>query len=83
MTGYRWILLIGSLLFLGACAPEPQNIHFGDAVHHMIEVQTYAPGDVVPATEGDQAAGAMERYRARGGSANKEAPQAPQMEARP
>ena len=52
-------------VLLTACALTPggERPPFGESVRHMIQVQTYGPGDDVPPLRGDKAAAAMEVYR--------------------
>ncbi len=58
------MLLTASVLFT-ACAPTPggERPVFGDSVRHMIEAQTYTPGDDSPPLQGTRATAAMEAYR--------------------
>lgn len=61
----RLSVLLTALIVLAACATEPggERPVFGESVRHMIEVQTYAPGDDGPPQRGTRAARAMEAYR--------------------
>ncbi|WP_458526214.1 hypothetical protein [Onishia taeanensis] len=56
------LALVGGLT---ACAGQPgaDLPPYGDTVRHMIETQTYQPGDPVSPTQGDKVAGALDGYR--------------------
>ena len=59
------ILTTGLLAaLLAACAtPGGDRPEFGESVRHMIQAQTYEPGDEVPSLRGENAAAAMDAYR--------------------
>ena len=65
MHVFRISMLVLTPLLLTACALTPggERPEFGESVQHMIQVQTYSPGDEVPPLQGDKAAAAMEAYR--------------------
>jgi hypothetical protein len=66
MHTVRVMMLTSLSVALTACAaltPGGERPEFGESVRHMIQVQTYAPGDEVPSLKGDNAAEAMEAYR--------------------
>lgn len=66
MHAVRVTLLLLSSLLVAACAtvpPAADRPAFGETVRHMIQVQTYEPGDEVPSLHGDRAATSMGAYR--------------------
>ncbi|WP_168013226.1 hypothetical protein [Halomonas salinarum] len=62
LAAFMPLALVG---MLSACAAQPgaDLPPFGDTVRHMIDTQTYQPGDPVSPTQGDKVAGALESYR--------------------
>lgn len=61
-----WLVpLIATLGLAGCVAPQPgaDLPPFGDTVNHTKRLQTYEPGDEVPALGGAKAAEAMRDYR--------------------
>ncbi|MFQ3786867.1 hypothetical protein [Halomonas sp. A29] len=70
-----WLVpLIVSLGLAGCAAPKPGSglPPFGDTVNHTKRLQTYEPGDEVPALGGAKAAEAMRGYR--GAAAGRQQP---------
>jgi hypothetical protein len=65
MHNFRILMLALLSLSITACALTPggERPKFGESVRHMIQAQTYAPGDEVPPLRGDNAAAAMDTYR--------------------
>lgn len=66
MHTFRVLMLAILSLLVTACAaltPGGERPEFGESVRHMIQVQTYSPGEEVPPLRGDKAAAAMEAYR--------------------
>lgn len=61
-VGVMSLALVG---LLTACAGQPgaDLPPYGDTVRHMIDTQTYEPGDPVSPTRGDKVAGALDGYR--------------------
>ncbi len=56
-------LLMASVLFTAcASAPGGERPAFGESVRHMIDAQTYTPGDQSAPLQGTRAAAAMEAY---------------------
>ncbi|WP_435100889.1 hypothetical protein [Arhodomonas sp. AD133] len=67
MRSIRSFLVMALAVLAAGCAgTQTDDARFGDSVRQMIEDQTYQPGDHVPPTRGDQASGAMKRYRGQG-----------------
>lgn len=62
VAGLVPLALVG---MLSACVAQPgaDLPPYGDTVRHMIETQTYQPGDPVSPTQGDKVAGALDGYR--------------------
>jgi hypothetical protein len=66
MHTVRVMMLMPLFVVLTACAaltPGGERPAFGESVRHMIQMQTYAPGDEVPSLRGDKGAAAMEADR--------------------
>lgn len=68
----RLLLLLVASTLIAACAPRVgQDLPpYGETVRHMLEVQTWQPGnDTSPPMQGDRAAQTMDAYRAAGAPA--------------
>jgi hypothetical protein len=63
MTARPSLSAVLAALALSACTTNMDDPRFGDAVRHMIRVQTYQPGDEVPPLDAAKAAAAVNAYR--------------------
>ncbi|KXS37900.1 hypothetical protein KGQ90_08910 [Modicisalibacter tunisiensis] len=63
----RLLLVTLCSALVAACAPNPEEglPPYGASVHHMLQAQTYRPGDTPPppTLHGDRAASTMDAYR--------------------
>lgn len=71
MYGSPVLLLIAGSVLLTACAPQVGRDlpPYGESVRHMLQAQTYQPGEgeaPPPTLQGDRAKQTMDAYRAAG-----------------